>query len=316
MFSISTEKLNDLTQIRLKNIETGESVAVIPEFGGALNEIIFFENGELLSVFKGNNERKAFATHDAFRGALLFPFANRIKDGKYTFNGIAYQLPVNYPEENNACHGFLFSRSMDIEDQQVNKQSARLSLRYRYGGDYPGYPFLFELNVHYELNKNDGFTCRTVLRNNGHEPLPFSMGWHPYFALGTSINRLQLKLPSGQRIELNERMIPIGRIIPFDEFQESRQIGDLTLDDCFRLESGRNRYYVELSDSETEMVIQLWLDAGDQGFNYLQIYIPPQRNGIALEPMTSNIDAFNNGQGLLILNPEANFEASWGVKHI
>ncbi len=37
---------------------------------------------------------------------ILFPFPNRIRDGKYNFGGKDYNLPLNDPAKKNAIHGF------------------------------------------------------------------------------------------------------------------------------------------------------------------------------------------------------------------
>src|SRR5688500_9381880 len=37
---------------------------------------------------------------------ILFPFPNRIRDGKFTWNGRGYQLPINGPNGRHAIHGF------------------------------------------------------------------------------------------------------------------------------------------------------------------------------------------------------------------
>src|SRR6266436_4622520 len=37
---------------------------------------------------------------------ILFPFPNRIRDGRFTWAGHTYQLPLNDPAQKNAIHGF------------------------------------------------------------------------------------------------------------------------------------------------------------------------------------------------------------------
>src|SRR5438034_969248 len=37
---------------------------------------------------------------------ILFPFPNRIRDGRYSWDGKSYQLPLNDPTRLNAIHGF------------------------------------------------------------------------------------------------------------------------------------------------------------------------------------------------------------------
>jgi len=42
---------------------------------------------------------------------------------------------------------------------------------------------------------------------------------------------------------------------------------------------------------------------GYREYNYLQVFIPPDRMSIAIEPMTCNANAFNNKDGLITLSP-------------
>ena len=56
----------------------------------------------------------------------------------------------------------------------------------------------------------------------------------------------------------------------------------------------------------------MWQETGTNKYNFLQVYIPPSREMIALEPMTSNIDAFNNKDHLIILEPGKKWSASFG----
>jgi aldose 1-epimerase len=41
----------------------------------------------------------------------------------------------------------------------------------------------------------------------------------------------------------------------------------------------------------------------DKSYPYLQIYTPEDRKSIAIENLSSAPDAFNNGMGLLVLEP-------------
>ena len=48
-------------------------------------------------------------------------------------------------------------------------------------------------------------------------------------------------------------------------------------------------------------------------WNFLQVFTPPHRQSIALEPMTCNIDAFNNQDGLKMLAPKETLSGVFGV---
>jgi len=45
-------------------------------------------------------------------------------------------------------------------------------------------------------------------------------------------------------------------------------------------------------------------------FPFFQVFTPPHRESVALEPMSCNVDAFNNKQGLVSLAPDK----KWGGK--
>ena len=57
----------------------------------------------------------------------------------------------------------------------------------------------------------------------------------------------------------------------------------------------------------------LWLDA----FGFLQVYtvdeVSPGQSGVAFEPMSCAPDAFNSGDGLLLLEPGQTWSGRWGI---
>mgnify|MGYP000125559389 CR=1 FL=1 len=67
----------------------------------------------------------------------------------------------------------------------------------------------------------------------------------------------------------------------------------------------------EITDRESNITIQLWQEAVI--YKYLQIFIPPSRSSIAVEPMSCSINAFNSKEGLIILKPKEKFSGSYGV---
>ena len=74
-----------------------------------------------------------------------------------------------------------------------------------------------------------------------------------------------------------------------------------TLDNGFHLEIEGIFCQTELIAQDKKLII--WQETGDNKMNYLVIYTPPSRQSVAIEPLTSNINAFNNGEDLIILEP-------------
>ncbi len=108
------------------------------------------------------------------RGQVLAPWPNRLEEGRYEFDGEAYQVPLNEPPQ--AMHGLVrwaswrpVARAEDlVELEQVLHPQ-------------PGYPFSLRLTVEYRLGA-DGLTVRTSAENVGDRALPFGVGHHPYIA--------------------------------------------------------------------------------------------------------------------------------------
>jgi aldose 1-epimerase len=140
------------------------------------------------------------------------------------------------------------------------------------------------------------------------------LGWHPYFKIGDDIGKLKMKMSPSEMIGIDQQMIPTGKRYEYDEFNLGKQIGATILDNCFTFDQKNNNKFAEvLLESET-MRLRFWQRLGVNQFNYVQVFTHPDRHAIALEPMTCNVDAFNNGEGLTVLLPNEKVEVSCGVE--
>jgi len=64
---------------------------------------------------------------DSFASSILFPFANRIKDGAYSFNNEKFQLEKNQVEEQNALHGFVHNKRFKVIVKEVLGDTAKIT---------------------------------------------------------------------------------------------------------------------------------------------------------------------------------------------
>ena len=97
----------------------------------------------------------------------------------------------------------------------------------------------------------------------------------------------------------NERLLPKGH----EKHKNSIiQIDNVSLDRAYSL-SGPT---VNLQTAAYELQMQTPEDC------YLQVYTPPDRKSIAIEPMTCIANAFNNGIGLKNLQPEETY--NWDLE--
>ena len=68
---------------------------------------------------------------------VLFPFPNRIRDGRFTWDGKTYQLPLNDPVQKNAAHGFACRVPWRVVDSGADSGSAWLTGEFRCSVDAP-----------------------------------------------------------------------------------------------------------------------------------------------------------------------------------
>ena len=248
-----------------------------------------------------------------FTNAKLSPFAGRIRHGRYTLHDVPYALPVNYPEEDNACHGFVYDRPFEPARMELHDDHATCILRYQYDGTIHGYPFSYTLELKYTLTEHEGLICSTRVTNCSSSAMPLSDGWHHLFDLGEPIDRLKLKLSVAAMIDLDAQRIPTGGKAPFPEFSSPADIGTRHFDSCFVVRGSNGRSVTELSSERNDLHLSVWQESGANRFKYLVVYTPPDRRSVAIEPMTSNVDAFNNGDGLMVLQPRQEYSSRMGI---
>jgi len=248
-------------------------------------------------------------------GIVLAPWPNRIRDGRWTHDGVTRQLAITEPARDNAIHGLL----RYTEYTPIARERDSVTLR---AVIYPqlGYPFLLGTAVHYEL-VSDGLQVTHFVENLGVEAAPVAIGSHPYLKIGgVPTAELSLRLDAASHIEVDDRLLPTGEV-PVDgtewDFREGRRVGDVDLDDAFgelASEDGQVLHTLTAPDGRS---VSIW---ADDEFDYVQVFTTrefPGEDGdvaIAVEPMTAPAEAFNSGRGLRWLGPGEDWQLSWGIR--
>ncbi len=313
LFSIEEIKDFEIYEIIIKNNKTNEFTSILPNSGARLKEVWLNNGKKNISILSKITNLNSNERDDIFNNSKLSPFAGRIEDGEYQFNNVKYNLFVNYPEENNSCHGFIYDKEFSVIDKVINDKSAYCVLRYEYDGENKGYPFKYSIEITYELSSINGLTCTTKILNESGKTIPLSDGWHHYYNLGLKVDDLELKFDSKEIIGLNSRNIPNGDKNCYTDFKIPDKIGKRFFDSCFKINENNGKAITELISKENDIHLNIWQDTGKDKYNYLVIYTPPQRDSIAIEPMTSNVNSFNNKEGLIQLAPQEEFKASFGI---
>lgn len=294
--------------IALSHEDEKYQLTIIPQSGAQVQRLVV-KGQDLIDGFANEEEVKSNAWG---KSGLLYPFPNRLEDGKYTWLDKEYQFPINDQDTDNALHGFGMQQALTVENITLEKEQAVVELQGAYSGDLVYYPWAISIHLRYTLSLEAGFSMKLEIKNESKKPIPVGMGWHPYFWLGDNPEQAQLKLPPVAQVEIDCRMIPTGSLVAMDEFIETKKINGTQLDTGFKLFRPGKRSEAELT-IPAKGTLKYWQESGFSKYKYLQVFIPPARKSIALEPMTCNIDAFNNKNGLVRLMPGKSLSANCGV---
>jgi aldose 1-epimerase len=292
-------------------LRRGAARAVVTERGARLRSWSV-GGAELLDTFAAD------AAPDSYRGAVLAPWPNRVRDGRYVFGGVEHRLAVTEPERRAALHGLVLDEPFAVVARSAADVTLACELR-----DRPGWPFAVRLEVSYALDADGGLGVTLRATNAGCEAAPFGAGIHPYLHVGRADDAV-LEVPAATRVPVDpERLLPTGAPVPVagteHDFTRARRIGPLALDTCFgdlrRDAAGRAR--VRLSTPGAARAIEVWLE---EPFRFVHVYTADAvddparaRAAIAIEPVTCAPDAFNSGAGLEVLEAGASVTAHCGL---
>ena len=272
------------------------SCKIYPNLGASLQQFSIGQTKIIQGIEPLESDLPYFRRY--YPASFLFPFPGRIAGGRYEYEGKAYQLPINEKDKGNAIHGFLAEASFELIQQELNNDSATLTFQYSYQGNEKGFPFPADIHIIYEISET---TVNITLKvtNTGENTFPFGLGWHPYF-LAENLAESELKFQSYLQIVNNDNQIPIDT----EPIQFKSLIGDQTLDDTYLLSNSNILFSTQ--------AYEMRMDTFPTQENFLQLYIPPDRKSIAIEPMTCVPDVFNYKKGLLELSPNESYH--WNIQ--
>ncbi len=254
---------------------------------------------------------------DGGRGQVLAPWPNRLADGIYEFEGVSCRVPLDEPERHNAIHGLVRWLPWSIVSRAQNVVVMACTLY-----PQPAYPWRLDLTVEYRLGR-EGLVVTALAKNPGPSPVPFGMGFHPYFAAtGGRVDSMRLVIPASRRLVTDDRGLPSGEAATAGteyDFVHGRVVGATALDTAFgELErDGEGVARIALEEVASGASTTLWMDSS---FRYLMAFTgdtltPSERRraALALEPMTCPPNALQTGQDIARIAPGNTWRGRWGV---
>jgi aldose 1-epimerase len=309
-FTLTKDSFGRFERYTIEHPDQQLRMQFVPERGACLLSLVFAGH----EVLDGYQTPEELDFNNWGKSGLLYPFPNRLKDGRFEWLRNTYQFPRNDEAHHNALHGFGMQRPLEVVKTDLQPAFARIRMEHRYDGAYAYYPWPFTLAVTYELRLPGQFQITMSLRNEADVVIPVGLGWHPYFQLAATAAEHELELPKVDLVGIDPRMIPTGKRYAYDEFAIRRKIGATVLDNCFAISTKDKKVRAGLGGERGKL--SYWQETGAGKFNFLQVFTPPYGTSVALEPMTCNVDAFNNGEGLATLASGELLEARAGVAYL
>ena len=235
---------------------------------------------------------------------ILFPFPNRIREGRFTWAGKTFQLPLNDSNKKNAAHGFVCRKPWRVLGAGADVTGAWIIGEFQLSKDAPDdrpfWPADFLLRVTYRLLPGR-LRVEAEVTNPDAVSLPFGLGYHPYFSMpftsGGKADDCQIQVPA-RSFWVLEDSLPVGERKPVDaarDFSRPRAFTGVHVDDVLTdLDVGGATAPDGLQWNGT-------MRAGTQelrvfsspDFREMVVFTPPHRQAFCLEPYTCPTDAVN-----------------------
>ncbi|MFZ9660313.1 MAG: aldose 1-epimerase [Chitinophagaceae bacterium] len=301
-FTVQCKTKGDWDVVLLRDELLGTEVEIVPAAGAIMNGFQVETAEGKKNVVDGYHSMADFKLnkHNGFKSAKMSPYACRVTDATYQWNGKSFHLD-KFILNGAAIHGFLYDAVFDIIHMEAGAEEACVEMKYAYDGNMAGYPFPYNCTVKYMLSAESILSVTTHISNHPGSAgsIPIVDGWHPYFTIGDKVNDWFLEIASDQMMEYDEKLIPTGKYMHRDDFFPGRIIGLRDLDNGFLLREGISPVCT-LWNQATGLAVKF---ISVKNYPFLQLYIPNDRKSIAIENLSGAPDAFNNGIGLITLAP-------------
>ena len=278
LFGITPEGC-EIYKYTLKNA-SGMKVQMI-NYGAALVSLTAPDkNGVFADILGGFDTLDSYLNAKGYQGAVVGRFANRVAGGRFTLDGVQYQLVQN--QNGNHLHGGEYgldkrvwnSEAFDLEEPEV-------SFSYVSPDGEQGYPGELSVKVTYKLLADNAISIS--YRATTDKKTIINLTNHSYFNLAGydsgSVLDQEMMLDADTFLPTDKTLIPTGEMrdvtgTPFD-FRSLKRIGDdiysdyepivlgTGYDHCFNFVGGGSEAPIkraELYDKVSGRVMEMYTD--------------------------------------------------------
>lgn len=275
------------------NAKRTMEVGIAPELG---SNLFRFRVGALDLIYY---ERELLKQKQFIGNFVLWPFPNRVRDKRYSYQGKNYSLQdVKRVEEDKALvHGLVLDQVWQYEQPIIKVDSVSVTTSIEQTSESPyfaAYPFRSRLSLTYTLTRQ-GINITYTVENRDTHDLPFGFALHPYFPILDSTHETSVTLPADAVMEADDALLPTGRIFEVGklmyamyDLRQGRPVSCLNLDHVYTQAHPGAAAIIDYK----KRGLQLHITASDD-FTHIVIYAPPGASYLCIEHQTCSTDAIN-----------------------
>ncbi len=295
---VNQDSVLNTTTISLSSIDQSNSsrnmlVSIAPEYGSNLFRFRFGEHDLIYT------EQELLTKRGLTGTIVLWPFPNRIRDKRYTYQGQSYSLEnVNRPGgDPTLIHGLVFDQPWHYTQPVIGADAVSVTTYVDFNNDslyYSAYPFDSRLSLTYTLTGTE-LTVTYQVHNKSPRTLPFGFAMHPYLYTFADKHEVLLSIPAQAVMEADDELLPTGRIFDVNEvmyamydLRKPVPVDFLKLDHVY---TRLNKPSLSIVDYKA-LAMQLHISATED-FTHVVIFTPQQPPSFCLEYQTCSTDAIN-----------------------
>jgi aldose 1-epimerase len=265
---------------------------VLPSAGAGLARLDWIAGGASVPVFRPLEQAPGAAQPTPSQLACfpMLPWANRLAQAGFTFEGRQHAPQANRPGEPCPIHGDGWQYPWAVELQSADSVTLTLDRR-------DGAPYSYQARLRYTLFGHSLYVTISIV-NTGPVPMPFGAGLHPFFPRSDGVT-LQARANNVWRSgsdKLPRELVPVPEVF---DFNVAKAPPDALLDNVFTNWDGKAR--IHWPANGLTLAISADMD-------YYIAYAPVGADFFCFEPVDHAINAHNlpggaSANGLSVLAP-------------
>jgi aldose 1-epimerase len=269
---------------------------LVPETGGG---IACFRMGAIDLMRSASPAELAARNPRQLASFPLFPYSNRVVNGRFIFDSQIYPLALNSPPHPHTLHGNSWQRPWKVEVQRLTY--AHLVFDHDPARDgREAWPFAYRAAQVFRLDANL-LELTMTLRNQDTRPMPAGFGLHPYFPRTPDV-RLTAQASGVWRNSADMMPVEHTPVPPEWDFSRGAAISSVSVDNCFTGFGGKA--LIEWPGRHRGLSIE-----ASPEFRNLVVFVPPKQDFFCCEPVSNVNDGFNKlarkepDTGVVVLQP-------------